>query len=589
VVITEIDPICALQAAMEGYQVATLDDMLETADIFITTTGNKDVITASDIARMKHQAIVGNIGHFDNEIDMVGLMATPDIERVNIKPQVDKWVYPDGRASSSVEGRLLNLGNATGPPSFVMSKSFTNQTMAQMELYTNEGGTRTKVYLLPKHLDEKVARLHLDALGVRLTTLTPRQAEYIGVPVDGPYKPEHLPLLSRPGDRRERGGSPPALRRRSASRTSRPPRMSTPTTSVTRYEGGRPCCDHHPRPSERLNAWTATMNAEVTGPTSRPPSTPGRTGDRGDGRPGAVLCRCGVRRPRRSRRAAAPTTPVPRTTSPPGLRGPGRVRCRARLHFGIDKPILAAINGPVAGIGFRALLLPRSPVRGPGAKFTTAHGKLGLPCAFGLAWLLPRTHRVARHSTFILSSRTFDADEAHALGLVTSVSTARPPRPRPRLCPDAGHHGLPRLNWQPRSARSTRHSTCRPRGGPGRRALLDPMMAGPDYREGVAALREKRPPALRRSGPADLRSPTAGSGHGADTGTGAGTGGTRGGFPGRPVRPATVAAMSGDTTPSPVTLSPPRRGEPERPAIDPAAARPPPRRRRPPCSTSAAC
>jgi len=192
VVVTEIDPICALQAAMEGYQVATLDDMLETADIFITTTGNKDVITASDIARMKHQAIVGNIGHFDNEIDMVGLMATPGIERVNIKPQVDKWVYPDGKAVIILsEGRLLNLGNATGHPSFVMSNSFTNQTMAQMELYANTGQYENKVYLLPKHLDEKVARLHLDALGVRLTTLTHEQADYIGVPVEGPYKPEH--------------------------------------------------------------------------------------------------------------------------------------------------------------------------------------------------------------------------------------------------------------------------------------------------------------------------------------------------------------------------------------------------------------
>ena len=192
VVVTEIDPICALQAAMEGYQVATLDDMVETADIFVTTTGNKDVITASDIARMKHQAIVGNIGHFDNEIDMVGLMATPGIERVNIKPQVDKWVFPDGKAVIILsEGRLLNLGNATGHPSFVMSNSFTNQTMAQMELFTNEGAYENKVYLLPKHLDEKVARLHLDALGVHLTTLTPEQAEYIGVPVDGPYKPEH--------------------------------------------------------------------------------------------------------------------------------------------------------------------------------------------------------------------------------------------------------------------------------------------------------------------------------------------------------------------------------------------------------------
>ena len=192
VVVTEIDPICALQAAMEGYQVATLEDMLGTADIFITTTGNKDVITAGDIAQMKHQAIVGNIGHFDNEIDMVGLMSTPGIERVNIKPQVDKWVYPDGKAVIILsEGRLLNLGNATGHPSFVMSNSFTNQTMAQMELFANTGKYENKVYVLPKHLDEKVARLHLDALGVRLTTLTPEQAAYIGVPVDGPYKPEH--------------------------------------------------------------------------------------------------------------------------------------------------------------------------------------------------------------------------------------------------------------------------------------------------------------------------------------------------------------------------------------------------------------
>jgi adenosylhomocysteinase len=192
VVVTEIDPICALQAAMDGYQVATLDDMLETADIFITTTGNKDVIKAADIARMKHQAIVGNIGHFDNEIDMAGLMSTPGIERVNIKPQVDKWVYPDGKAVIILsEGRLLNLGNATGHPSFVMSNSFTNQTMAQMELFANTGGYENRVYVLPKHLDEKVARLHLDALGVRLTTLTPEQADYIGVPVGGPYKPEH--------------------------------------------------------------------------------------------------------------------------------------------------------------------------------------------------------------------------------------------------------------------------------------------------------------------------------------------------------------------------------------------------------------
>jgi len=191
VVVTEIDPICALQAAMEGYQVATLEDVVGTADLFVTTTGNKDVITADQMSRMKHQAIVGNIGHFDNEIDMAGLGAIEGIERVNIKPQVDKWVFPDGHAVIVLsEGRLLNLGNATGHPSFVMSNSFTNQTMAQVELFTKAGDYENKVYVLPKHLDEKVARLHLDALGVRLTTLTPEQAEYIGVSVDGPYKPD---------------------------------------------------------------------------------------------------------------------------------------------------------------------------------------------------------------------------------------------------------------------------------------------------------------------------------------------------------------------------------------------------------------
>jgi adenosylhomocysteinase len=191
VVITEIDPICALQAAMDGYQVATLEDVVATADIFVTTTGNKDVITADHMTQMKHQAIVGNIGHFDNEIDMAGLMKIDSVERVNIKPQVDKWVFPDGHAVIILsEGRLLNLGNATGHPSFVMSNSFTNQTMAQMELFNNIGDYENRVYVLPKHLDEKVARLHLDALGVRLTTLTKEQASYIGVPVDGPYKPD---------------------------------------------------------------------------------------------------------------------------------------------------------------------------------------------------------------------------------------------------------------------------------------------------------------------------------------------------------------------------------------------------------------
>ena len=192
VIVTEIDPICALQASMEGYQVATLDDVVETADIFVTATGNKDIITAADMARMKHQAIVGNIGHFDNEIDMAGLTKIDGIEHINIKPQVDEWRFPDGHTVIVLcEGRLLNLGNATGHPSFVMSNSFTNQTIAQIELFTKNDSYERKVYVLPKHLDEKVARLHLDALGVRLTTLSPEQARYIGVPVEGPYKPDH--------------------------------------------------------------------------------------------------------------------------------------------------------------------------------------------------------------------------------------------------------------------------------------------------------------------------------------------------------------------------------------------------------------
>jgi adenosylhomocysteinase len=189
VLVTEIDPICALQAAMEGYQVVTLEDVVETADIFITATGNKDVITADQMARMKHQAIVGNIGHFDNEIDIAGLTATKGVERITIKPQVDEWRFSDGHSIIVLsEGRLLNLGNATGHPSFVMSNSFTNQTIAQIELFTKEDEYEKQVYVLPKHLDEKVARLHLDALGVRLTELTPEQAAYIDVPLEGPYK-----------------------------------------------------------------------------------------------------------------------------------------------------------------------------------------------------------------------------------------------------------------------------------------------------------------------------------------------------------------------------------------------------------------
>ena len=191
VIVTEIDPICALQAAMDGYQVAVLDDVVGAADIFVSATGNRDIITAAHMAAMKHQAIVGNIGHFDNEIDMAGLARTSGIRRINIKPQVDEWVFPDGHAVIVLsEGRLLNLGNATGHPSFVMSNSFTNQVMAQLELFTRTSEYPIGVYTLPKHLDEKVARLHLDALGVKLTRLTKAQSDYVGVPVDGPFKPD---------------------------------------------------------------------------------------------------------------------------------------------------------------------------------------------------------------------------------------------------------------------------------------------------------------------------------------------------------------------------------------------------------------
>ena len=191
VIVTEIDPICALQAAMDGYQVATLEDVVTFGDIFVSATGNRDVITAEHMGHMKHQAIVGNIGHFDNEIDMTGLAKIPGIRRVNIKPQVDEWVFADGHSVIILsEGRLLNLGNATGHPSFVMSNSFTNQVIAQVELFTKTEDYPVGVYTLPKHLDEKVARLHLDALGVRLTRLTKDQADYIGVRVEGPYKPD---------------------------------------------------------------------------------------------------------------------------------------------------------------------------------------------------------------------------------------------------------------------------------------------------------------------------------------------------------------------------------------------------------------
>jgi adenosylhomocysteinase len=192
VIITEVDPICALQAAMDGYQVATMEDVVEIADIFITATGCFNVITNEHMARMKHLAIVGNIGHFDNEIDMAGLARRPDVQRINIKPQVDEWKFADGHAVIVLsEGRLLNLGNATGHPSFVMSNSFSNQTIAQIELFTKTDEYPVGVYVLPKHLDEKVARLHLGALGVKLTELSKEQAAYLGIAVEGPYKPDH--------------------------------------------------------------------------------------------------------------------------------------------------------------------------------------------------------------------------------------------------------------------------------------------------------------------------------------------------------------------------------------------------------------
>jgi len=192
VIVTEIDPICALQAAMEGYEVKALDSVVDSADVFVTATGNRDVITADHMARMKDKAIVGNIGHFDNEIDMAGLKKLPGIEKHNVKPQYDEWLFPDGHSVLVLaDGRLLNLGCATGHPSFVMSASFTNQVLAQLELHNNAGEYGNEVYVLPKHLDEEVARLHLDHLGVELTRLTREQADYLGIELEGPYKPEH--------------------------------------------------------------------------------------------------------------------------------------------------------------------------------------------------------------------------------------------------------------------------------------------------------------------------------------------------------------------------------------------------------------
>jgi adenosylhomocysteinase len=192
VIVTEVDPICALQAAMSGYEVNTMEAVVDTADIFITTTGNKDIILAEHMARMKHQAIVGNIGHFDNEIDMAGLNRMSDVRRINIKPQVDEFVFPDGHSVIVLsEGRLLNLGNATGHPSFVMSCSFTNQVLAQMQLHADAENIEMGVHMLPRELDEEVARLHLDSLGVKLTTLSEKQAEYLGVSPNGPFKSQH--------------------------------------------------------------------------------------------------------------------------------------------------------------------------------------------------------------------------------------------------------------------------------------------------------------------------------------------------------------------------------------------------------------
>jgi adenosylhomocysteinase len=192
VAVTEIDPICALQAAMDGLQVVRLDEVVSTADVFVTATGGLGAVMAADMARMKHNAIVGNVGHFDTEVDMAGLALVPGIEKVEVKPEVHEWRFPDGHSILVLsEGRLLNLGNATGHPSFVMSTSFSNQVLAQIELYTRPGEYANQVYVLPKHLDEEVARLHLAALGVHLTALTKAQAEYLGVDVDGPFKPDH--------------------------------------------------------------------------------------------------------------------------------------------------------------------------------------------------------------------------------------------------------------------------------------------------------------------------------------------------------------------------------------------------------------
>ena len=310
VVVTEIDPICALQAAMEGYQVVTLEDVVETADIFITATGNKDIITAEHMARMKHQAIVGNIGHFDNEIDIAGLTDTKGIERINIKPQVDEWRFPDGHSIIVLsEGRLLNLGNATGHPSFVMSNSFTNQVIAQIELFTKHDEYQRQVYVLPKHLDEKVARLHLDALGVKLTELTPEQAAYIERPGRGPVQAGALPLLgpnaSPEGDPRHQTCGTDARRANS------PALVSSGRTrrcrSCARSASGSPLSDR-----SRACAWPPACTSRRRRPTSS-----------------ARWSRAGP-----TRRSPPPTRSPRRTTWPP--RWPRRPRSTAVRGEGAD-------------------------------------------------------------------------------------------------------------------------------------------------------------------------------------------------------------------------------------------------------------
>ena len=274
VVVTEIDPICALQAAMDGYQVATLEDVVETADIFITATGNRDVITAEHMARMKHQAIVGNIGHFDNEIDMAGLAKLEGVQRINIKPQVDEWVFADGHAIIVLsEGRLLNLGNATGHPSFVMSNSFTNQVIAQIELFGHADIYEKRVYTLPKHLDEKVARLHLDALGVRLTELTPQQAAYLGVPARGAVQARPLPLLA------SLGAGSAGMPRAAASGRTRSPISSSPPTARRGSPGRRSRCPCSAQIRERFARAAAARRDPDRGLPAR---------HRGDGEPAAA-------------------------------------------------------------------------------------------------------------------------------------------------------------------------------------------------------------------------------------------------------------------------------------------------------------